>query len=463
MKKDRFKNFNDDERELVLDFENTVLQGRDQFFDVDEMEVIIDYYLEVNDLKPLEQAVLYAERLYPDSTEVRLRRAHFMVTQQQYDSALGIMKDLQHREPDNTDVAYSLGVVYGAMGESDNAIECFRHAAEDGWELGRIFSNMAEEYYNKQDFDEAIRYYQLSLDTDSYDQSTMYNYADTAIQAGRASDAAAYFRSFVGEHPYDAEGWHSLGIVLASMGALNEAEDAYEYALAADKTLTSVYYDLAMTQVSLGKLGEAVSSLLQKAALSESPVEAYLQIATLYLQNNNPAAAMPYLRKCEQKDPDNGDVFSALAMCHLASNDVTQAFAMSKKALRLKPDSATTLFAAAQVHDALGHTDAAAEYYERLAERDDTTEGMFQYYISFLFRNRHYQEVTELAKESLDLYPGDSFYYTYLAASYFMTNRYKRLSGVIEFVDPNLIRHLCPTIERNPLLSYLIPPQIDSK
>ena len=46
MKKDRFKNFDDEVRELVLDFENTVLRGESQFFDVDELEIIIDYYFE---------------------------------------------------------------------------------------------------------------------------------------------------------------------------------------------------------------------------------------------------------------------------------------------------------------------------------------------------------------------------------------------------------------------------------
>ena len=37
--KDRFKNFDDEVRELVLSFENTILKGKSQFFDVDEMEI----------------------------------------------------------------------------------------------------------------------------------------------------------------------------------------------------------------------------------------------------------------------------------------------------------------------------------------------------------------------------------------------------------------------------------------
>ena len=49
MDNDRFTDFDDEVRQLVLDFERTVMKGESQFFDVDELEMIIDYYLEVQD------------------------------------------------------------------------------------------------------------------------------------------------------------------------------------------------------------------------------------------------------------------------------------------------------------------------------------------------------------------------------------------------------------------------------
>ena len=101
MKKDRFHNFDNEVRDLVLDFGNTVLKGKTQFFDVDEMEIIIDYYFEVNDPKPLERAVQYAEQLYPDSTSIRLRRAHLMISKEQYGEALQVISKMAERIPGN--------------------------------------------------------------------------------------------------------------------------------------------------------------------------------------------------------------------------------------------------------------------------------------------------------------------------------------------------------------------------
>ena len=123
--KDRFKDYDDEVRDLVQDFERTVMRGQMQFFDVDELEMIIDYYLEVNDLDPLEKAVSFAERLYPDSTEVKLRRAHVAIARQQYKSALHQLLELRAKEPENTDLAYSLGIVYSAMDRPDDAVDQF--------------------------------------------------------------------------------------------------------------------------------------------------------------------------------------------------------------------------------------------------------------------------------------------------------------------------------------------------
>lgn len=53
---DRFHNYDAEVRRLVLAFEGGERSGR-RFFDVDELEIIADYYLEVQDVEGMEKAV----------------------------------------------------------------------------------------------------------------------------------------------------------------------------------------------------------------------------------------------------------------------------------------------------------------------------------------------------------------------------------------------------------------------
>ena len=86
MNKDRFKGYDPDVRQLVLRFEQQ-RDGHNVFFDVDQLEIIIDYYLEVYDIEGLQSAVQYAESLFPLSDSIRMRRANLYSVQGRYKEA----------------------------------------------------------------------------------------------------------------------------------------------------------------------------------------------------------------------------------------------------------------------------------------------------------------------------------------------------------------------------------------
>ena len=460
MDKDRFRDFDfdEEERQLVLDFENTVLQGGHRFFDVDELEVIMDYYFEVNDIAPLERAVEYAEQLYPDSTIVKLRRAHLMIAREQFEPALRLIKELRRQEPDNTDVAYSLGVAYGAMGEHEKAVKLYLEAADDGWMLGRVYANIAEEYYHMHNFEEAIRYYKLALDTDSYDPATLYNYLDTAILSNMMDDTVTYLKSFVEEHPYSCEAWHCLGNAYREMGLFEKAIDAYEYAIAIDKRRFTVYNDLAATQEYMGKPAEAVATLLRARDYADNRSTLYRLVATIYMRAENIDLAMAYFRKAVEENPDDAYALASLALAYATGDSVNVAMPYLRKALRLAPDSAEVLFSAALLYEGIENVEAARDYYERVLETDGCTEIMCQRYVIFLYKFKIYDALIDFGEESLELYPHDAFYSTYLAAAYYYTNRYNRASHMLPNVLPSMLAEICPEIMTNPHFSMLIPP-----
>lgn len=457
MNNDRFNDFDDEDRQLVLDFENTVLRGGMQFFDVDELEVIIDYYFEVNDMESLQRAVEYAEQLYPDSTTVRLRRAHLLIVQEKYEAALKIIKQLRRREPDNTDVAYSLGVAYGAVGESRKAIDLFLEAADDGWMLGRVYGNIAEEYYNLREYDESIRYYQLALDTDSFDSATLFNYLDTSIQAGRVEDAIVYLKSFVGEHPYNGDAWHCIGSAYRQLDLYEQAADAYEYAIAIDKTDYSSYLDLSSVQEAMGQTGDAVSTLLRARDYTSHRADLYRDIAYIYARVDNAEMAILYFRKAVEENPDDAELHASLALTYSAAGDFGTALPIIKKALRMAPNNAEVLGTAALIYDAMDNFEAASDFYERMITCEECSELQCQRYLHFLYKHQVYELMIDFATESLELYPQHPFYSTYMVAVCFRTNRYNRAAQNMPYADPALLNEICPEIADHPRLGPLIP------
>lgn len=457
MDNDRFTDFDDEVRQLVLDFERTVMKGESQFFDVDELEMIIDYYLEVQDKEPLLTALVHAEHLYPDSTEIKIRRAHWYIANHEYDRALKILLHLEEQEPDNTDIAYSLGVLYGEMGESEKAIDYFLQAATDGWQMGRIYTNIAEEYFKMNNYHEAIQYYMMAFSTDSYDVQTFYNYLDTCQQAGLCDEAVQFFKLYVEKNPYCKEAWYCLGCAYGELGMMEHAIDAEEYAIAIDKEYQFAYYELSRLQEESHHVGEAATTLMHLLDIVIDRNEVYRALGQLYMRQDNFETAMLYFKKAVVENENDAGALAGLSSCCLRIGDLSMAMSYVKKAMNADPENADALCCAAMIYDSRENYEMANEYFDRCIVSPQCSEAHCRYYTIFLYSHQDYDTLIGFAEESLEIYPHDIFYSTYLAAAAFFTNRYNKLRHVLPDVHPVMLHEICPEMWKNPRLYSILP------
>ena len=112
----------------------------------------------------------------------------------------------------------------------------------------------------------------------------------------------------------------------------------------------------------------------------------------------------------------------------------------------------------AMIYDVKDNFEGANDYFERLIMSNRYTEMHCRFYTIFLFNRGVYDILIDFALESLELYPHEPFYSTYLAAAYFMSNRYNSLRRLLPDVDVNMLHELCPSLWEHPRLAPLMPP-----
>ena len=121
MKKDRFDNFDPEGRQLVLSFENQ-LNTHMAFMDVESLEVIADFYLEMHDVQGLEAVVKYGEQLFPNNSAIKLRRAQLLTITNQFEPAYNLLVQLVDENPQNTDVQFAMAILYSMMGQGSGLL-----------------------------------------------------------------------------------------------------------------------------------------------------------------------------------------------------------------------------------------------------------------------------------------------------------------------------------------------------
>ncbi len=353
MKKNRFKNFTPEVKELVLDFETMSRSGVTHYYDLEQMEIIIDYYLETYDMDMLTHAVDYAEQLFPDSSEIRLRRAHMYCAKERYDDALEILHAMERENSNNTDVMYALATVYSAMEQPRKAIQYYLIASRDGIDLDMVYGNIGDEYKRQGNHTDAQYYYQLALKKNPNEVRSILNLAH--CYADEPDQGVAFFSSFVKENPYSAEGWLALGSGYMDCGLYERSEDALLYALAIDKTYGEAYRALSSCYMKSQQWQKCVNTLHDSLPYSNDAAETYCLIADCFVEQLNYTTAIVYYKKALQEDPYYADVHIWIADCYSMLGEYNDAVAHMEKAIELNPHKKDYHMLLSHLHLSFGH------------------------------------------------------------------------------------------------------------
>lgn len=460
---DRFKKYGNDVRNLVLEFESMHNRGEEQFYDVEEFEVIIDYYLEENDFDWLEHAVSYAERLYPDDFEIRLRRSHLYCANGQFDRAKAILDDLLMIEPDNTDVQYALGALYSSTDQPRKAIQFYLKASEDGYDLGMVFGNIGDEYYKLGEIDESVRYYKRSIAANPKEDRSLYNLCCIWCENGRFEEAEAFFEHYLDEDPYSVEGWSCMATIYYDQGRWEDAIEAYKFLLVVDEKDAQSYLDMSNCYCNLKQYAEAVQCLRDSLEFSTDKSYVYYSIGRIYGHCKNYESAIIYFRKAVELDSSFGEAFMAISRCYDMLEDYGSAEDFANRALAVNPKSPFFVWETARLHDRYGFADKAEPLYECAIQLEPSDELMRVDYAEFLVRHESYNEAIELLTAGLVDASVTLPYHVLLSVCYYRTGRrnylFNEIRACLQHITDQRIDelfYLCPEILQDPEVLNII-------
>lgn len=434
----RFNDYTTEVRELVLDFEEMLKRGEQHFFDVDQLEIIIDFYLETSDLEMLSRAVSYAEKLFPASNEIRLRRSHQLCANERYDEALTILQQLQQLEPDNTDVFYALGSVYSVKGQPRKAIQYYQKASGDGCELGMVYGNIADEYVRMNRNFEAIAYYKKALEVSPDEERSLYNLANCYEQEMQDEPAVAFYSSFVEANPYSKVAWYCLGGAYKNLKLFEKAIDAFEYATTIDKKFVDAYIQKALCYQMIPNFPQAVASLREALPYSDDTASLNQQIGLIYMYQQNYVTAIIYYKEALQEDPSDCDTLMSIALCYAMMNEKQEAFEYLNSARKLNSQEPLFLEQSARIFARFGNNETAELLFRQALGLVKDNDAYWIDYAKFLIDLQRYDDAIDVLQEGIVNSTEPFIFNEYLAWCYFITGRRNFLFNALRAcVDEN--------------------------
>lgn len=358
--------------QAIARFEDMKKSQAIRYFDVCEFEIIIDYYLDQNNYKFAEDAVILGINQHPTSAEIKLKLAQLHISGGKPAKGLKILKELEGVEI-NSDFYLLKGSALNILGKKDDATQAFDKAIQMTIEgKDEVVYNIAMAYMNTRRYKLAIKYLKLALEINSENYVVLHELATAYERIDDLENSIKYYKLYLDIDPFNDNIWINLGMLYSGLNRISSAIDAYDYAIAIDPHNSSALFSKANTLVNIGDNKEAINTYKEILDFDPANVQALTYIGECYEKLTFYKRSVYYFRKAISIDESYTDAWYGLGIACYQQDNFMESLKYFKKANKLDPENADVWYMMGEVYRKLSMLEKAAESLNRVIELDPT-------------------------------------------------------------------------------------------
>lgn len=330
---------NADQAHCVQRYEAMEANREQYFFDIEELEMVIDHYLERNEPRRAEKVLRFAQQLHPASPELTFCEAVVMMALGRLGKALELLDVVEKVEPWNEEVQLHKAGIYSQQRNHRRSVEHYKKAldlAEEG--LDDIHLDLAFEYENLEEYEEAIACLKHALDLNPENEAVLYELAYCYDLAGADEACITFFRQFTDEHPYSSVSWYNLGNVFAKLERFDESNQALDLALAIDERFSSAYFSKARNLLINARYEEAVQCYEETLVFDGPQAITYSFIGECYEKMERFEQALINYDQAIALDPEWVDAWIGRGVVKDMQDKVNEAVTALQHAVRISSE-----------------------------------------------------------------------------------------------------------------------------
>lgn len=322
---------------LVNRFEALLKAGKGHFFDVEEFEAIIDYYLDVQQTAMTRAAIEWAEAQHPGSNSFKIREARLLTQETKYNQALKILDALDEVEKGNEELYYAKAEIYTLTDKHEEAIAAYKKVLETAERPEEVLSNIAYEYESLNDYPNALRYLMKALELQPESEELIQEIGFFFELSGREEEAIEFWGNFLDRHPYSKYAWFNLGIFYSNLDLYEKAIQAYEFAVAIDDEFSSAYFNMANAYTNMQQYHKAISLYEETLKLEKPDALTLYYIGESWENLEDYEKALVYYNRSLDVDDKMADAWGGVARVFVYQKMEKTAIKYYEKAIELAP------------------------------------------------------------------------------------------------------------------------------
>ena len=198
--------------EVLRKYQEMIERKVSYFFDVEEYEEIIDYYLDIRDFRLAQEAVGIALIQHPGSYDLMIKLVHIYLESGKAAHALEVLNSLPEYERDGTEFFLLKGTALAQLGKLRDAERMFDTAlGKSVDEEAETLINISIAFENARHYRLAVKYLRMAYELDPFNITVLYDLGYYYERLHNYHLSIKFYNRYLDIDPFSENVWYNLG------------------------------------------------------------------------------------------------------------------------------------------------------------------------------------------------------------------------------------------------------------
>ncbi|MFO7878711.1 MAG: tetratricopeptide repeat protein [Bacteroidota bacterium] len=338
-----------------------------QYFEVSELEVLLDQFLDQNETKEVKALLMLADKMHPDAVGIKIRKAKYLFSDGKITAAWNMLKVVEAIEPSRSEVSLLKGMILVFNKQFDKAELHFNKAIEmAGEEADEMFYTIATTFETARQFTSAVRYFEKAYKASGgRDPELLYDLAYCHEKAGNNKLSVKYYHKYLNLNPFSESAWYNLGVNYNNQDDCSEALEAFDYALTIKPDYIPAIHGKAQCLANLDEYEEAVAQYEILLQHEDGDAEIYYEMGEAYRKSGDADKAMECFEKSQEIDAEFSDTYYGMSLLKFDHAAFLESIYYLKTALNHAPYNPDYWYSLGMASQKMGFDEDAEHAFEK--------------------------------------------------------------------------------------------------
>jgi len=418
-----FDEFEKNKNLSLTRFEKMLKTNRILFFDSNEFENIISYYLENGKINFAKKAIKLGLEQHPDSSNLALFEIEILIFENKLDNAERLLEGLILSEPSNEEIYIQKANIYSKKKLHKKAILCLKKILDFNTDNPEVYSLIGVEYLFLEDFENAKDNFINCLNYDDSDYSALYNIVYCFEILEQNDKAIDYLNTYLDSNPYCEVAWHQLGKQYLIFKNYVKAISAFDFAIISDEYFVGAYIEKGRALEKINKYNEAIENYKLIIALKDESSYPLLRMGICYDKIGNYKKAIQNFNDCVKIDPQLNKAWYLLAEIYYKNQKYKSAILNIKKAIDINSENENYWKLYAKINIGLKLYEEADIGFQKIIELGEADESIWIAKTDVLIKLGEYNHAIDILEKCYELLDDKSIILYRFSGIYFLQNK----------------------------------------